>query len=170
VSDLTHRQNFAVHNEIVTLRKNDRALPEINCAPEASIRPAVFTDVPLIAANDCAAFDRVWWHSEMATLHILQTVSHFVVAEVDGRVVGHAFSEVYGGQGHLIRLVVDPAYQRRGIGEQLLVESLRTQIALGAYPLTLNTQIDNAAAQALYHRYGFQPAGRPVKVMQHWFK
>ena len=82
--------------------------------------------------------------------------------------VGHAFSDLYGGQGHLIRLVVHPAYQRLGIGEQLLLDSLRYQIEWGAYPITLNTQSDNTASQALYRRYGFQPTGRPVAVMQRW--
>lgn len=169
VSDLTHRLNFDRYNEIVTLRKSDRSLPEFNRSSEAVIRPAVFADVPAIAHNDRAAFDTAWWHSETSMIHIMKTVSHFVVAAISDRVVGHAFSDLYGGQGHLIRLVVHPAYQRLGIGEQLLVESLKYQIELGAHPLTLNTQIDNAASQALYRRYGFQTVGRPVQVMQHWF-
>ncbi len=169
VSDLTHRLNFNRYNEILTLRKSDRGLPEFSRSAEAVIRPAVFADVPGIALNDRAAFDAVWWHSETSMMHIMKTVSHFVVAAIGDRVVGHAFSDLYGGQGHLIRLVVHPAYQRLGIGEQLLVESLKYQIELGAYPITLNTQIDNAASQALYRRYGFQTAGRPVQVMQHWF-
>jgi ribosomal-protein-alanine N-acetyltransferase len=136
-------------------------------SPSASIRPARPEDIPAIADNDRASFDTIWWHSAASLAHILQTVSHFVVAEIDDRVVGHAFSDVYGGHGHLIRLVVHPAYQRRGIGEQLLRESLLQQNRLGAYPFTLNTQIDNAASQELYRRYGYQLNGRPVKVMQY---
>jgi len=169
VSDLTQRLRFDCYNEIVTLRKSDRALPEMSRAPQAIIRPAVFADVPAIVHNDQAAFDTVWWHSETSMIHVLKTVSHFIVAAIGDRVVGHAFSDLYGGQGHLIRLVVHPTYQRLGIGEQLLAEALRYQIEQSAYPLTLNTQADNGAAQALYRRYGFQAAGRPVRVMQHWF-
>jgi [ribosomal protein S18]-alanine N-acetyltransferase len=168
VSALTQRLNFERYNEIVTLRKSDRGLPELSRRAQAVVRPAVFADIPAIAYNDRAAFDTVWWHSEASLNHILKTVSHFVVAVIDDRVVGHAFSDLYGGQGHLIRLVVHPAYQRLGIGEQLLAESLRYQIELSAYPLTLNTQVDNLASQALYRRYGFQAAGHPVQVMQHW--
>jgi ribosomal protein S18 acetylase RimI-like enzyme len=168
VSALTQRLNFDHYNEIVTMRKSDRGLPEIGRTLKAVVRPAVFADVPAIALNDRAAFDTVWWHSEASLIHILKTVSHFIVATIDDRVVGHAFSDLYGGQGHLIRLVVHPAYQRLGLGEQLLRESLLYQIAAGAYPLTLNTQVDNFASQALYRRYGFQATGRPVQVMQHW--
>ncbi len=166
VSALTQRQGFERYNEIVTLRKSDRVLPDLARTPQAVIRPAAYADVPDIVANDRAAFDTVWWHSEASVLRVMKTVAQFSVAALDDRVVGHAFSDVYGGQGHLIRLVVHPAYQRRGIGEQLLRASLQHQIELGAYPLTLNTQSDNETSQALYRRYGFQVAGHPVTVMQ----
>ncbi len=166
VGDLTRRLNFTLYNEIVTLRKSDRTLPPVARSPQARVRAATVEDVPIVTANDRAAFDPAWWHSAASIAHILKTVPHFVVAEIDGRVAGHAFSDLYGGQGHLIRLVVHPAYQRYGIGEQLLVETLKYQIEQDAYPFTLNTQIDNAASQALYRRYGYQSIGRPVHVMQ----
>jgi [ribosomal protein S18]-alanine N-acetyltransferase len=166
VDDLTQRLSFTQYNEVVTMRKSDRVVPDLARSAAAKIRLAAPHDVPMIAENDRAAFDVVWWHSAASLAHILQTVSHFVVAEIDDRVVGHAFSDVYGGHGHLIRLVVHPAYQQRGIGEQLLRESLLYQIGVGTYPLTLNTQIDNVASQNLYRRYGYQLTGRPVRVMQ----
>ncbi len=166
VSDLTLRANFTRYNEIVTMRKSDRIVPGLARLPAARIRPARPEDIPVIAANDRASFDAVWQHSAASLAHIFKSVSHFVVAENDERVVGHAFSDIYDGHGHLIRLVVDPAHQRRGIGEQLLRESLLYQNAMGAYPLTLNTQIDNASSQALYRRYGYELTGEPVRVMQ----
>jgi ribosomal-protein-alanine N-acetyltransferase len=167
VDDLTQCLNFTQCNEIVTMRKGDRAVPDLAQAPVANIRPARPEDIAVIADNDRASFEALWWHSAASLAHILQAVSHFVVAEIDDRVVGHAFSDVYGGHGHLIRLVVHPAYQRRGIGEQLLRESMLYQIETGAYPLTLNTQVDNAASQELYRRYGYQLNGKVVQVMQY---
>ena len=166
--DLLRRSGFTLYNEIVTFRKSDRALPDAAPARsyQARVRPATRDDIPAIVRNDRAAFDVAWWHSAGLIEHILEAVSHFVVAEIDDRVVGHAFSDLYGGQGHLIRLVVHPDYQRRSIGEQLLMESLRYQMDLGAQPFTLNTQVDNVVSQALYRRYGYQAVGRPVRVMQ----
>ncbi len=166
VGDLAQRLNFTLYNEIVTMRKSDRVIPGLTQSPVATLRPAQPRDVSAIADNDHAAFDTVWWHSAASLAHILKSVSHFVVAEIEGRVVGHAISDVYGEHGHLIRLVVHPACQRRGVGEQLLRESLLYQFEVGAYPLTLNTQIDNTASQRLYRRYGYQFAGQPVRVMQ----
>ena len=166
VNDLTQRQSFDLYNRIITLRKNDRDVPDLVHPPAAAIRPARAEDIAAITENDRASFDTIWWHSAASLEYILKVVAHFVVAESDGRVVGHAFCDVYGGHGHLIRLVVHPRYQRRGIGEQLLNESLLYQVQVGAYPLTLNTQLDNTASQALYRRYGYVPTGQPVQVMQ----
>jgi ribosomal protein S18 acetylase RimI-like enzyme len=165
VDDLTQRLSFTQYNAVLTMRKSDRGMPDLARSSAVNLRLARPDDIPVIAENDRTAFDVVWWHSAAALAHILQTVSHFVVAECDDGVVGHAFSDVYGGHGHLIRLVVHPAYQQRGIGEQLLRESLLYQLGVGAYPLTLNTQIDNGASQTLYRRYGYQPNGKPVRVM-----
>jgi ribosomal protein S18 acetylase RimI-like enzyme len=168
MANLLPRVKFAPSAAIVTFRKNDRALP----APARSgrsaaiIRAATPADVPAITANDRAAFEPVWWHSAATVDRILRAVSHFVVAQIDDRVVGHAFSDVYGGQGHLIRLVTHPDFQGRGIGEQLLIESLKYQLSLDAYPFTLNTQADNLSSQALYKRYGYRLVERPVQVMK----
>ncbi len=166
LAGLLARSNFAPLTEVVTYRKSDRLLPDPARVPDAIVRHATLNDAPAIAANDRAAFDPVWWHSITSIEHILRTVSHFAVAEINGRVVGHAFSDVYGGQGHLIRLVVHPEFQGRGIGELLLIEALEYQRSVNAYPFTLNTQIDNQPSQALYRRYGYREVGRPVRVMQ----
>lgn len=165
VTNLLPRVQFAPSTAIVTYHKNDRTLPAPSRSGEAIIRAATLADVPAITVNDRAAFEPLWWHSTTSVDHILRAVSHFVVAQIDDRVVGHAFSDVYGGQGHLIRLVTHPDFQGRGIGEQLLVESLTYQLNADAYPFTLNTQADNLPSQALYKRYGYRLVGRPVQVM-----
>jgi len=159
------RLGFAAEAEVVTFRKSDRALPGPARVGTAAIRDATFDDVPAVTANDHAAFEPLWWHSAASIDHILRTVPHFVVAEIDRQVVGHAFTDVYGGQGHLIRLAVHPHYQQRGIGEQLLIESLSYQLRADAYPYTLNTQRDNTPSQALYRHYGYHEVGRPVAVL-----
>ena len=167
LADWLPAAQFTALTEIITFRKNDRVLARpFDKALPAVIRPATPQDIPAIVVNDRAAFDPVWWHSSKSIAHALQAVSHFSVAEVAGEVVGHAFSDLYGGQGHLIRLAIHPTYQRQGLGEQLAIESLNYQIAAGAFPFTVNTQSDNLPSQALYRRLGYSNIGRPVPVMQ----
>ncbi|HTP11795.1 MAG TPA: hypothetical protein VMP08_26255, partial [Anaerolineae bacterium] len=76
VDDLTQRLSFTYYNEIVTLRKSDRVVPDLARSPAANIRSARPEDIAAISENDRAAFDVVWWHSVNSLAHILQTVSH----------------------------------------------------------------------------------------------
>jgi ribosomal-protein-alanine N-acetyltransferase len=167
-ADLLGASKFTPVVEVISFRKDDRGLPDSTATadPRVLTRPAHTEDIPAIARNDRAAFDEVWWYSEKSIAHVLPLIAHFIVAEIAGQIVGHAFSDIYGGQGHLIRLAVHPNFQQRGIGEKLLIESLRYQIAAGAYPLTVNTQSNNLPSQKLYRRFGYRSIGVPVKIMQ----
>ena len=54
-------------------------------------------------------------------------------------------------------LYVEPDAREQGIGRALLAASAEYGRAAGAVRLTLSTAKDNAAAQALYEREGWQP-------------
>ena len=60
---------------------------------------------------------------------------------------------------HVTTIAVDPAWHRNAIGTRLLVALSRAAIVKGATALTLEVRSSNAAAQALYRRFGFAPAG-----------
>ncbi len=155
---------FVPFTDVTHFRKDDRSIAEQG-STGVRVRLAHPDDLPTVLANDRAAFDPIWWHSRDSLARILRDAAHFVVAELDGRVVGHAFSDLYGGRGHLIRLAVHPAYQERGIGTRLLAEALTYLLAAGASPITLNTQADNYASQSLYRRFGFMPTGESTTVV-----
>ena len=156
---------FAPRVEVANFVKESRDIPDYGWAG-AEVRPAALDDLSAVLPNDRAAFDPVWWHTLDSLQRALRDMAHFVVAEVDGRSVGHAFSDLYGRQGHLVRLAVHPDVQGRGIGTRLLAESLEYLIAkCSAWPLTLNTQTDNYTSQSLYRRFGFAPTGDSTMVM-----
>ena len=150
--------------DVTHFYKDDRSIPDYG-APGVDVRRARPDDLPAVLINDRAAFDPMWWHTRDSLGHMLREAAHFAVAEIDGRITGHAFSEVYNGRGHLIRLAVHPDCQGRGIGTRLLAESLMVLIAAGARSLTLNTQADNYASQSLYRRFGYLPTGDSTTVM-----
>jgi ribosomal protein S18 acetylase RimI-like enzyme len=158
------RLGFAPFTDVSHYRKEDRLIPERGDSGVA-VRAASAEDLPAILANDRAAFDPIWWHTLDSLTRVLRAAAHFIVAEQQGRVVGHAFSDLYAGRGHLIRLVVHPDAQRRGIGARLLSEALTYLLASGAYPITLNTQANNYTSQSLYRRFGFAPTGESTTVM-----
>ena len=72
----------------------------------------------------------------------------------------------YGGfwlmydEAHISTLAIRPAQRRQGLGELLLIALLDEAHRLGARRATLEVRVSNAAAQALYAKYGFKQAGR----------
>ncbi|MEO6511199.1 MAG: GNAT family N-acetyltransferase, partial [Nocardioides sp.] len=85
----------------------------------------------------------------------LPTVS-YLVAELDGAVVGHAVASAAGEDAELQRIAVDPAYRRRGLGAALL-GAVEAQVAGdGAERLLLEVREDNATAAAFYEAHGFE--------------
>jgi ribosomal-protein-alanine N-acetyltransferase len=83
----------------------------------------------------------------------------YYVARVDGEVVGYAGLMVAVGEGHVTTIGVAPGWQRHGIGRRLLLVLARTARERGAEALTLEVRATNHGAQALYHQFGFVPAG-----------
>ncbi|MCB0077005.1 MAG: ribosomal protein S18-alanine N-acetyltransferase [Anaerolineales bacterium] len=63
-------------------------------------------------------------------------------------------------EAHISIIAVDPAWQRRGIGELLLLVMLDDAIRRQALLMTLEVRQTNQAAQALYEKYQFQIVGR----------
>lgn len=84
---------------------------------------------------------------------------HYVVARLGSRVVGYAGLLFSGDDAHVTNIAVDPEEQRRQIGQRLLIHQTRHAIAAGFRNMTLEVRVSNVAAQALYRRFGYAPAG-----------
>jgi GNAT superfamily N-acetyltransferase len=81
-----------------------------------------------------------------------------LVAAHDGAIVGYALFEVLADVGYVRNVVSDPARRRQGIGAALMEAMRQRFVAAGARSWCLNVKPDNAAAIALYRRFGFEPA------------
>jgi ribosomal-protein-alanine N-acetyltransferase len=91
---------------------------------------------------------------------------HYVVAcdrSRRRRLVGYAglwfVDDPDGDQAHVTNIVVAPDARRTGVGTQLLLALARTAIDRGCVAWTLEVRASNTAAQELYRRFGFAPAG-----------
>jgi ribosomal-protein-alanine N-acetyltransferase len=83
----------------------------------------------------------------------------YVVARVEGVVVGYAGLMLVAGDGHVTNIAVDPAWHRHKVGTRLLLALARAGVAAGVADLTLEVRVGNDGAQAMYRRFGFAPAG-----------
>ncbi|MEM3086515.1 MAG: GNAT family N-acetyltransferase [Halobacteria archaeon] len=63
-------------------------------------------------------------------------------------------------EGRIFSLAVDPAHRKRGVAAALLQRALDLYRAEGISAVRLEVRMDNGPAQALYRRFGFEPAGR----------
>ena len=85
--------------------------------------------------------------------------AHYIVAKEGDHIVGYAGLWLSLDEAHITTFAVLPDYRRRKIGERMLVEIFERAEKLGAEWLTLEVRASNLAAQRLYEKYGFRPAG-----------
>jgi ribosomal protein S18 acetylase RimI-like enzyme len=90
-----------------------------------------------------------------------------IVAVEAGRVVGHVYvqRELHPVTRHVATLGIAVAADRRslGIGSALMAEAIRWGRSVGVEKLMLSVYPTNAAAVALYRRFGFVDEGRLVR-------
>jgi ribosomal protein S18 acetylase RimI-like enzyme len=84
----------------------------------------------------------------------------------DGTAAGFAAIEPVAESSETIAQVnyigVRPQLWGQGIGETLLLETLRRLKAAGYIRVELSVYLDNRKAVALYERLGWRPVGRPA--------
>lgn len=64
-----------------------------------------------------------------------------------------------GEEAHITEIAVREKLRGRGIGELLLIGSLRAAVAYGSKVMTLEARVSNFIAQRLYEKYGFKSVG-----------
>jgi [ribosomal protein S18]-alanine N-acetyltransferase len=156
---------FAPLTQIVTLRKDSSRVPILE-KDHITIRPAAQIDAPDVLAVDQAAFDATWRYGARGMALMWRKMARVIVAEQDGQVIGYASGDLHQSTGHIVRLAVYPAHQRRQVGALLLADMVQAFFAHGAQSVTLNTQIENTISQKLYRWFGFRPIGSFVDVWQ----
>lgn len=83
----------------------------------------------------------------------------YVVARIDGSVVGFGGVMQVDEDAHVTTLSVDAARQGERIGTRLMLVLARQAFAWGCEHLTLEVRAGNEPAIALYRRFGLAPAG-----------
>jgi ribosomal-protein-alanine N-acetyltransferase len=64
-----------------------------------------------------------------------------------------------GDEAHITTVVVDPQHRGGRVGTRLMLQLVGAAVERGARSLTLEVRVSNAAAQALYRRFGMAPVG-----------
>ncbi|MCD6323911.1 MAG: ribosomal protein S18-alanine N-acetyltransferase [Desulfurococcales archaeon] len=96
----------------------------------------------------------------------------FLVAEVDGDVVGYVMTRVERSigylsrllpkkVGHIVSIAVHPDYRRRGLGTKLMSEAeRRLKEVYGVKEIYLEVRVSNEPAIKLYEKLGYEKVRR----------
>jgi len=84
---------------------------------------------------------------------------HYLVGTIGDELVGYGGLLYVENDAHVTNLAVHPMWRSRGIATELLLDLAREAIRRGCDAMTLEVRHTNIAAQQLYRRFGFVPAG-----------
>ena len=114
-----------------------------------------------LASLERICFSRPWSRQMLADELDNQCAAFLVALEPEtDKVIGYAGLLVAADEGYITNVAVFPPYRRRGVAGKLLDVFLRFARANHLAFLTLEVRPSNAAAIALYTRFGFREAGR----------
>jgi [ribosomal protein S18]-alanine N-acetyltransferase len=114
-----------------------------------------------ILAIEHQVYPKPWtigvFHTELD--NVRAGARHYVVARIGQDVVGYGGLLYALDEAHVTNIAVDPARHRTKIGSRVLLALAREALASGKQHLSLEVRLSNTAAQDLYRRFGFAPAG-----------
>lgn len=106
-------------------------------------------------------YPRPWtpkvFEEEIAMMN--QKHRYYLVAHVGNEIVGYGGLLFAGDDAHITNLAVSPTWHRRGVATELLLDLAWEARVRKLSVLTLEVRHTNLAAQDLYRRFGFAPAG-----------
>lgn len=82
-----------------------------------------------------------------------------VPSEPDSNVAGYVSVWYQGEEAHITEIAVREPLRGNGIGELLLIGSLRSAMEYGSKVMTLEVRVSNFIAQRLYEKYDFKSVG-----------
>ena len=100
-----------------------------------------------------------WSHGLFAGELRMPSSRAWVVARAGHRVVGFGGLMVVLEEGHITNVAVDPEFHRRHVATRMLLVLASEAVRSRVVDLTLEVRASNRAAQRLYQRFGFAPAG-----------
>jgi ribosomal-protein-alanine N-acetyltransferase len=154
------RAGMQVATRLVVLRREldyaDAMTPPLAPPDGISLVEGSADNLAEVLAVDQVSFEPLWAYDAALLAGYIET-DRLIEARTDlGELVGFTLSGVEAGQGSLGRLAVLPSMRRRGLGRVLVEDAVRSLAWQGVGYVTLTTQVENAAARALYAACGFR--------------
>lgn len=99
------------------------------------------------------------WSKDAFSKELKNDVARYLVAKIDGKVVGYVGIWFVMDEGHITNVAVHSDYRGRKIGDELVKELVKLCKENNIVSMTLEVRVSNIVAQNLYKKYGFKLAG-----------
>ena len=133
---------------------------------EVIIRQAVPDDAGSIYEIENLCFPDPWSMDALAYELEGNPRAFYVVAELEGEVVGYAGLWIIGDEGHITNVAVKPGFRNRKIGEGIIGVMIDFTSGEGIAHHTLEVRRSNVPAINLYEKFGFRTEGVRKKYYQ----
>jgi [ribosomal protein S18]-alanine N-acetyltransferase len=131
-----------------------------------TIRKMILEDIDQVLAIDEASFSLPWparsFHFEVTN----NPASRSWVAEIEGHVVGMVVAWMIVDEIHIATIATHNDFRRQGIGEKLLIHTLKSAKEEGAVTSFLEVRESNRFARQMYNKFGYVEVGR----RRHYYK
>jgi len=114
-------------------------------------------DLDAVAAIEASVYPHPWTRGNFSDS--LAAGNHCWVVERGGEIAGYTVVMIAAAEAHLLNLSVAAAWQRRGLGRELLAFVLKLARDYGARRIFLEVRPSNIAARSLYAGAGFARIG-----------
>lgn len=100
-----------------------------------------------------------YWSKESFKKELENDVARYLVAKLDGKIVGYVGIWFVMDEGHITNVAVHKDYRGQKIGDKLIRELIELCKSSNIIAMTLEVRVSNVIAQNLYKKYGFKLAG-----------
>ena len=122
------------------------------------IRPMTIDDVDGVFEVEKDCFEHYWSKGEFEK-EMKNDVARYLVADIDGKIVGYVGIWFVAGEGHITNVAVHSDYRGQKIGDILIKHLVKICKDNNIFAMTLEVRVSNIVAQNLYKKYGFKLAG-----------
>ena len=124
------------------------------------IRRLGVEDAAACAALHASAFAFPWPQDDIEALLLERTtVADGAFGSKTDDLQGFSLCRLAADEAEILTIAVAPRKRRKGLAGRLLTASIARLATLGAKSLFLEVEAENAAARALYKRFGFTTVG-----------
>lgn len=129
------------------------------------IRPFQSSDLDAVVAIETKNFSLPW--SAQSFLDCSRWKEFwFYVAEQNKKIIGYFVAQVVGDEAELHNIAVDPACQKKGVGQAMLDAFLKQTKNGGVQNIFLMVRPSNQVAIHLYQKSGFELIDRRPKYYE----